>query len=137
MPRLNFERKSEKRFEPLPEGKYLCQIEDIEEETTRRGDPMWRIRFVVTSGAHRYRWIFDRLVFSEAAKERLRMFCEAFGFETDGEVDLDTEAFLGKRVFLDVETSTYTDREGRERVGNEVAWAGFHRAVREDEGLPY
>lgn len=137
MPRFRFQEKQEKRFEPLPAGKYLARIEDIDEQTTRRGDPMWRVRFVVTTGVHRGRWIFDRLVFSEPAKERLRLFCEAFGYETDGDIHLNADDFLGKHVFLDVEKAPYTDREGREREGNEVAWDGFHRAVREGEEIPF
>ena len=34
-------------FSPVPDGEYLCRVEDAEETLTRSGDPMWRVRFSI------------------------------------------------------------------------------------------
>ncbi|MFH1680407.1 MAG: DUF669 domain-containing protein [Candidatus Eisenbacteria bacterium] len=139
MPRVNLRaERSEPKFKPLPEGHYLCRVDDIEEAETRNGDAMWKIRFSITEGAYKERRVFDRLVFSNAAQERLAIFCTAFGLDSTGEVDLRPEMFIGKQVFLIVRQDRYTDRQGRDQDGNKVAWDGFRRAVREgEEEIPF
>lgn len=139
MPRVDFRTpRNPKTSDPLPEGHYLCQVAAIEEQVTKRGDPMWKLQLVVRAGAHAKRRIFDRIVFSEAARDRLALFCGAFGIETSGAVDLRPQQFLGRDCFVAVEPREYTDATGAVRKTVEVSFDGYRRAVREgEEEIPF
>jgi len=139
MPRVDLRTQTKpKTHDPLPEGHYLCRVADIEEQVTKRGDPMWKVQLVVTAGAHAKRRIFDRVVFSEAARDRLALFCEAFGIEPSGAVDIQPDLFLGKACFVAVQPREYTDASGETRTTSEVPYNGYRRAVREgEEEIPF
>ena len=39
-------------FTPIPQGTYLCSLNNVEESVTKNGDPMWKLSFVVKDGEH-------------------------------------------------------------------------------------
>ena len=89
MARINFNTVDDiDDFSPLPEGQYLCRLAEVEEASTQYGDDMWKIRFVVAEGASQGRYIFDNLVFSEAALKRVKLVCSRLGLDVSGEVEL-------------------------------------------------
>lgn len=139
MPRVDFRTQTKaKSHDPIPEGQYLCCVADIEEQVTKRGDPMWKLQLVITAGPHARRRIFDRVVFSEAARDRLALFCGAFGIEPSGAVDFQPDHFLGKACFVTVQPREYTDANGETRTTSEVPYDGYRKAGLEDEeSIPF
>ena len=82
MPKIDFNNVDDVQgFAPLPDGKYLCRVAEVEEATTQYGDEMWKLRLVVDSGPHRGRYIFDNLVFSAAAMKRVKLICSRLGLD--------------------------------------------------------
>lgn len=128
MPRLNFGNVPDADdFSPLPEGKYLCQLKEIEESLTQNGDEMWNLRFEVVEGEYRSRVIFDRMVFSEStiALSRVKFICKRLGLDVSGEVNLVPDLLLRRTGYVSVETEEYTDRKGRTKKRNVVPFTGY------------
>lgn len=126
MPKINFENVDAPRpFEPehgdpVPPGTYVCRVVSVEETTTRHGDEMWRLRFVIEEGPHRGRLLWDNLPFSEAALPRLKLACAALGLDTSGEVDLASGGLLDRSCRLRVVVENH---KGRRR--NKVPYDGY------------
>ena len=102
MVRFNFDEAGDVRdFEPLPDGQYQVELADIALDQTRKGDPMWKLKFAVVDGPHAGRFVFDNLIFSKAAAPRVKLICSALGLDTSGEIDLTPELLLGRRAVND------------------------------------
>lgn len=115
-------------FKPLPRGKYLCQLVDIAEKTTRTGAEMWNMKFEVASGDYLGRFIFDNLVFSDAAKPRVKLICSRLGLDTTKGIDLTPNTILNKVALLTVEVEEYIDNTGQRRMRNSVPYEGYELA---------
>lgn len=127
MPRVDFRgrRDQSECHSAIPVGTYRARLIDVQEGLTKRGDPLWKLDFAITDGPHAGRHVLDRLAFSEAALGRVALFCEALGIEATDEVDLRPELVQGCECEIAVIHRSYVDRRGRDRVGNEIPWAGF------------
>lgn len=112
-------------FTPLPAGKYACKLADVEEASTQYGDEMWKLRFQVMEGPHAGRFIFDNMVFSEAAMKRVKLICSRMGLDVSGELDLTTEMVKGRACLITVQTEEYEDEEGKKKSRNVVPFAGY------------
>ncbi len=129
MPKIDFNNVDDvQEFTPLPDGKYLCRVEKVEESSTQNGDEMWKLRFVVESGPHRGRYIFDNMVFSDAAMKRVKLICSRLGFNVSGELDVTPSLIRGRRCHLTAETEEYEDHEGNTKRRNVVPFAGYESA---------
>ena len=103
MARINFNTVDDiDDFSPLPEGQYLCRLAEVEEASTQYGDDMWKIRFVVAEGASQGRYIFDNLVFSEAALKRVKLVCSRLGLDVSGEVELTPDLLRDRTCLVSV-----------------------------------
>ncbi len=112
-------------FSPIPPGDYLCEVDEVEEDTTQFGDPMWRLRLVVQGGEYAGRCIFDNLVLSEAAKPRAKLICSRMGLDVSGEIDLQPAMLKGRTCAVSVEIKEYPDSEGNIKTCNAVPFAGY------------
>ncbi|MFA5138358.1 MAG: DUF669 domain-containing protein [Elusimicrobiota bacterium] len=129
MPRIDFSKVDDVQdFSPIPEGKYLCKLADIEEASTNAGDEMWKLRFQVAEGPHAGRMVFDNLVFSSAAMKRVKLVCSRMGLDVSGELDLTPERLRGRTCLLTVQTEEYEDSEGRRKKRSVIPFAGYERA---------
>lgn len=129
MPRIDFDTVDDVQdFSPLPDGKYLCRVTEVEEAATQYGDEMWKVRFVVDAGPHRGRYIFDNMVFSEAALKRVKLICSRLGLNVSGALDLTSASIKGRSCYVTVETEEYEDQEGNTKRRNVVPFAGYERA---------
>jgi hypothetical protein len=129
MPKVDFSRVDDVQdFSPLPDGKYLCEVSEIEETTTQYDDEMWKLKFEVAEGQHAGRFIFDNLVFSEAAMKRAKLICSRLGLDVSRELDLTPSLLKGRRCYISVLTEEYEDDEGRIKKRNVVPFAGYERA---------
>ena len=130
MPRIDFNHVDDVQdFAPLPDGKYLCRVSDVEEARTQYGDEMWKLRLAVEAGPHRGRYIFDNMVFSDAAMKRVKLICSRLGLDVSGEIELTPALIRGKNCYVTVETEDYEDHEGTTKRRNVVTFAGYERAV--------
>lgn len=137
MPKVDFSKIDDVQdFSPLPPGKYLCRLAEIEEATTHNNDEMWKLRFQVAEGRYAGRYIFDNLVFSEAALKRAKLICGRLGLDVSGSVDLSPDMLKGHACHVTVEVEDYEDQEGKARKRNVVPFAGYERADRAPEITP-
>ena len=96
---------------PLPPDRYLVQIDTVIRGTTKRGDEMWSLKLVVVDGEHAGTEIWDRIVFSQAARRRVATLCIALRIATQGQVELDPSMLKGKRVIVQTQVETYMDEQ--------------------------
>ena len=116
-------------FTPLPEGKYVCRLESVDDnQTTQFGDEMWRMQFKVIKGEYKNRYIFDNMVFSEKAMPRVKLICSRMGLDVSGAVELTTDLLIGRAVVIEITTEDYTDEQEKTRKRNVVTFAGYQRA---------
>lgn len=129
MPKIDFSHVDDVQdFSPLPAGKYLSRLVGIEQSSTQHGDEMWKLRFEVIRGPHAGRYLFDNLVFSDAALKRVKLICSRLGLDVSQEMDLTPELIRGRAVTLTVEVEPYEDAEGRTKQRNVVPFAGYEKA---------
>ena len=129
MPKIDFNHVDDVQdFSPLPDGQYLCRVAEVEEAATQYGDEMWKLRFVVESGPHRGRYIFDNMVFSDAALKRGKLICSRLGLDVSGELDVTPALIKGRTCYITVESEEYEDQEGNTKWRNVVPFAGYERA---------
>lgn len=129
MPKVDFNKVDDVQdFSPLAEGKYKVRVAEVEESSTQYGDEMWKLRFAVAEGPCKGRYIFDNLVFSEAALKRAKLICARLGLDVKGEVDLTPSMLKGKTCVLTVEIEEYEDHEGKPKKRNVVPFAGYEKA---------
>ena len=128
MPKIDFNTVDDAEdFSPLPDGQYLCRLQDVEEALTQHGDEMWKLRFVVAEGEHEDRYVFDNLVFSAAALKRVKLICSRLGLDVSGELDVTPELLQGRSCQITVDTETYEDEAGKTKRRNIVPFAGYDR----------
>lgn len=129
MPKVDFSQIDDVQdFSPLPAGKYPCRLVEIEEARTQYDDEMWKLRFQVADGEHAGRFIFDNLVFSEAAMKRAKLICGRLGLDVSGKLDLTPDMLKGRSCLLTVEIEEYEDQEGKTKKRNVVPFAGYERS---------
>lgn len=129
MPKVDFSHIDDVQdFTPLPAGKYLCKLVEVEEANTQYGDEMWKLRFQVIEGKHTGRYVFDNMVFSEAAIKRVKLICGRLGLNVSGELDLTPDLIKNRSCYLTVQTEEYEDDEGNRKMRNVVPFAGYDRA---------
>lgn len=136
MPKLNakLKKKVDKaeavtgEFEPMPSGKYLGTLSEVEAKNSAAGNPMWvaefnNIRDLDGDGQPGRLWYNLNLPTTDTPPEgyakgeekwvqyqrmcegRLKAFFEAFGFETDS----DTDEFIGEDAILEVGVRTISN----------------------------
>lgn len=154
MPKVNFpDVPDAQNFSPLPEGKYLCKIIEIDETTTRNDDEMWKLHFKVIKGESRGRHLIDNLVFSKAAMGRVKLICSRLGLDTSQEIDVMPKLLLERKCYLMVEIQDYINDKGQNRKRNVIPFSGYEiyedadvdqdesdiseREIEEEDELPF
>ena len=148
MPKIDFSKVDDVQdFTPLPDDRYLCQLGEIEEDTTQYNDEMWKLKFEVIEGEYSGRFIFDNLVFSEAALKRAKLICSRLGLDVSAEIDLTPDLLKGRKCYVLVTTEEYENDEGETKKRNVVSFAGYESVEgaegsskennNKDENLPF
>ena len=111
-------------FKPIPVGKYVLRIVDVKDGTTRNGDPMANVRFVVTEGSFAGRGIFHNVSFLPKDNDGAgiaKHFLHVIGEPYEGDdVDIDTDRWFEKLVNVEVGIGTYTDKKGKKKTKNYI-----------------
>ena len=118
-------------FSPIPDGKYFCRLVELEEDTTKSGDEMWKLRLKVLMGPHKGRLIFDNMVFSDRAMPRVKHICSSLGLGLSNGLDLTPDLILDRSCYVNVFTDDYTDQEGNIKKTNKVPYTGYEPAKAE------
>ena len=105
MPKVNFDEIPDSEL--VAEGDYKCTIEYVEEKTARTGAEMWSLRLRITEGMYKGETIWDNLVFSGKAINRVKILCKAAGVATKGSIDLQPKLLTGKSVIVNVFHEAY------------------------------
>jgi hypothetical protein len=145
MPRVNFGkvRSPKNEFQPVPEGRYLVKLAEIEEDRTRNGDEMWKLRLVIQKGDHAGRFLFDNLVFSRKAIGRVKAVCASLGVDVTGEVNLTPEDLIGRQCMVATYVEDYQTSSGQIRQSNRIPWDGYEAVMastggsEDDDDLPF
>lgn len=142
MPKIPFSKVPDAQdFSPLPEGKYLCRLEEITPANTQLGDEMWKLKFEVIDGDYVGRHIFDNMVFSKAALPRVKLMCSRLGMDTSQDQDFEPDDIEGKSCWVIVEVEDYEDQYGKPKKRNKVPFAGYEKiskdSVPDGEDLPF
>jgi len=126
MPQVDFDKIDDPNdFTPLPDGDYDCRLQNIEERTTKSGDEMWGLEFVVTSGQYEGRKIFDNMPFSEKALGRVKLICSRLGLDTSKPMFLRPSMLLDRKCIVTVIQEEYEDENGQKKPRNTVPFAGY------------
>ena len=129
MPKINFEEIEDVQdFTPIPSGRYLCKLVEVEESKTQYDDEMWNVRFEVIEGEHKGRAVFDRMIFSQAAIKRVKLICSRLGLDVSGPMNLTPEMVKGKTCYIAVQIEEYLDEGKNAKKRNVVPFAGYEKA---------
>lgn len=132
MVQVNWDEIEENAMEILPEGEYLCRLDEIEsDKQTKSHDPLWRLHFTVIAGVSEGSKIFDNLVFSEKGLKRVKYMCSKLGVKVEGSTDLQPSHIMGRRVFIFVNT-----REHEGKTYQNVPWGGYREFETTGESTP-
>lgn len=120
-------------FTPLPEGQYHCKLVNIRMSFTQSGEELWRLRWMVTQGEYKNRFLFDNLVFSDAALKRVKLICSCLGIDTEGKVTIGRHTLIGKTCYVSVVIEEYEDSQGNVKSRNSVPYTGYSSTPLEAE----
>ena len=117
-------------FVSIPEGEYLCRVAAIREGTARDGSARWSLRLEVVEGELAGRTAgWDSLTWSERAVLRVKHVLDAFGFETDGPLELTPDELLGLQAYVTFREEEREDPQtGRRQVRLSVPFIGYRSA---------
>lgn len=117
-------------FVSVPQGTYLCRVQEVRTGQTRAGDERWSLRLVVAEGQHvgkQAAW--DSLVFSTRGRSRARLALQALGLPTRGKIDLQPSDLEGKDALVSVRPTEYEAPSGQLVRRNEVPYDGYRSAA--------
>jgi hypothetical protein len=130
MTRIDFSKVQDAQdFSPLPKGRYLCRIAEIEESMTMARDDMWKVKFEVQDDEFKRRYLYDNLVFNEIGLRRIKLLCSKLGLDMSGEIDLEPTMLLDKECVVEIDVEQYEDNFGKPKARNKVLFAGYHEAL--------
>ena len=97
-----------KSFEAVPAGSYHVQVTSFTEETSKTsGNPMLKLELTIQTGEFTGQKVFTNLSLQPQALWKLKSFLDAVGMETEGAVDIDTNAVLGRELSVSVTVEEY------------------------------
>lgn len=88
----------------VPPGRYTVVVDDLEQTTSKAGNPMVNLWFRIVEGPHDGATIVDRVTVTEKALFRVVAFMQAIGQPTPRRnLQINLNTWLGKRLQVDVE----------------------------------
>jgi len=117
-------------FVSIPEGEHLCRVAEIREGTSRDESARWSLRLEVVDGDLSGRTAgWDSLTWSQRAVHRVKHVLDAFGFETDGQIDVDSQELIGCEAYVTFREEEWEDPQtGRRQVRLCVPFIGYRCA---------
>jgi hypothetical protein len=105
-------------FSALPEGKYLCVLEDVQTDGEGPKGPYWTWVWKVhpDNGSHDGRMLWDVISLSESAAWKVKQVFDALGFSLDS----DTDELIGEMAVLAVTQRVIAKGKREGEMGNQV-----------------
>lgn len=103
----------------VPEGRYLAQIDDVEQtKTTSTNKDMFNVWVRIIDGPHAGAVIIDRLTITDKALFRIVGFLNGLGLPTPKKrLTLNTQQWVGRKVWIDTRIGEpYRGRPGRSEI---------------------
>lgn len=120
---LNFTGVETNSFDPIPKGTYHATIFEVQNQETKKGDPMLVFQFKIVEEKQNNRRAFLNHVIKPTTLWSLKNTLLAAGLseeELDGELDLDLDDLCGRMVRIVIGHETY-EGEVRDRVKRVLA----------------
>ena len=92
-------------FSPVPEGKYYLTIENVDERTTKNGDPMFNIEFSFQDPAYANRKVWNNVTLLPPGKPGAGMaihFLKCIDQPFEGKIVVNPANWLGKTLIAKV-----------------------------------
>lgn len=103
----------------VPEGRYLAQIDDVEQtKTSSTNKDMFNVWVRIIEGPHAGAVIIDRLTITEKALFRIVGFLNGLGLPTPKKrLTVNTAQWMGRKVWIDTRIGEpYRGRPGRSEI---------------------
>lgn len=103
----------------VPEGRYLAQIDDVEQtKTSSTNKDMFNVWVRIIDGPHAGAVIIDRLTITDKALFRIVGFLNGLGLPTPKKrLTLNTQQWVGRKVWIDTRIGEpYRGRPGRSEI---------------------
>lgn len=119
-------------YASVPEGHYLCRVEEVREGVARDGSPRWSLRLEVAEGDHAGRTAaWDSITWSERGIHRVKLVLDSLGVETEGVVEIAPDDLIDLRACVQVVPEEREDPlSGRRELRNRVPYDGYVPAER-------
>jgi hypothetical protein len=119
-------------YASVPEGHYLCRVEEVREGVARDGSPRWSLRLEVAEGDHAGRTAaWDSITWSERGIHRVKLVLDSLGVETEGVVEIAPDDLVDLRACVQVVPEEREDPlSGRRELRNRVPYDGYVPAER-------
>lgn len=132
MPKIKWDDVEELDFTPIPEGKYVVEIDDVKIDKTKAGDEMWKVRFNVIGPVGEKpkfagRKLFTNLVDNEGGHGNFKKIYSAI-FGTKLPKTQERGDILNEKLVVDVTIGEYNGKPN-----NQIPYAGFHKLEEDDE----
>jgi hypothetical protein len=98
--------------EIIPAGRYEAKVTEVEHGDSQSGNPMLTWSWEITSGDQAGAELRSYTSLQEHALFGLKAHLVAFGFEPEGDLDFDTDKFVGKKAIIVVTKEQITARDG-------------------------
>jgi hypothetical protein len=117
-------------FVSIPEGVYLCRVDEVRTGLSRDGSERWSFKLVVADGEYAGRVAaWDNLTWSERGVVRVKRVLAAFGYDVTGVVELDSHDLVGRKVRAQVVGEVWEDpKTGMRRERLAVPFIGYDPA---------
>ena len=109
-------------FELVPEGIHEVEILECHDKQTKNADPMVAVKFAVTNGEHKDKWIWSNLVIATNPHSiahkmlgQVKHFLKVIGQNAEGQILIDTDIWIGKKLRVEVYHEKY-DGKTRAKV---------------------
>jgi len=121
-------------FVSIPEGSYPCRVAEVREGLSRDGSVRWSLRLEVLDGEYAGRTAgWDGLTWSDRGVLRVQRVLESLGFAVSGQVDIEPEELVGRRVqAVFVAEEREDPLTGRRTVRLRVPYSGYARIEQDD-----
>jgi hypothetical protein len=101
---------------PLPAGRYIAQLEEVEVKEGEKGDYwQWAFKLVGEEGQGRKQWVYTSM--ADNAAWKLKEVFTAFGYSLDS----DTDEMIGEKVLLTITVGTQQTGDNKGAKVNRVA----------------
>ena len=136
--RMDFSNVEDVSYVSVPEGTYLCRVDDVRERSTRDGSPRWSYRLVVMEGEYAGRTAaWDSVSFTERGMGRCKHVLKQLGFDVSGVIEVESGDLVGRSAHVKIEFEEHQDPNTDIRsVRPSVPFFGYG-APREDQATDW